>query len=98
MGRVRAIHLVQTLEGWPIWNTLRYGDTPQRNATDGDEGRGGIRPPGRCAPLMSPGPGCARPSSFTSLCTAPRRPDRAPLEHFYESHHVARRECRVTGA
>src|SRR5213596_1711580 len=46
---------------------------------------GGIRPPGRCAPLMSPGPGVARPSSFTSLCTAPHRPDLAPLEHFDES-------------
>src|SRR5207249_6608877 len=58
-------------------------DAQAKRGHDGcSEGRAGIRPAARCAPLVSPAPGADRPSSFTSLCTAPRRPDRAPLEHF----------------
>ena len=36
-----------------------------------------IGPQGRAAPLMSPAPGFARRSSFTSLHSTPHRPDRA---------------------
>ena len=39
----------------------------------------GIRPPGCSAAFMSPGPGCARASSLTSLRRAPHRPDPPPL-------------------
>ena len=45
-------------------------------------GQRAIGPRGRCAPLMSPGTGCARASSLTSLCTTPPRPDPAPLKWF----------------
>ena len=47
----------------------------------------GIRPAGHCAALMSPGPGCARPSSFTSLRTVPHQPDPTHRGGSPSAHH-----------
>ncbi len=49
-------------------------------------GRRGIVPSGCCATLVSPEPGSARLSSFTSLCTTPTLPDRAALRPFDPDH------------
>src|SRR5438477_8689849 len=54
------------------------------NAIDGDEGRAGSGRRGAVRRSCPPSRALARLSSFTSLCTTPRRPDRAPSKHFDE--------------